>query len=143
MQEIVNDIIFEEKKSIFVLFGNRNVLADVLDYFQRVGAVWLSDEHLVKRMAWPNEDVFYKRAYAKFLTVTDFDRFDLIKPSILKEIVAGETFMVGKFLAREYVFLKRVSSKKLLIFAGEVLPKETVFDTDKALGARMKTIFAP
>jgi len=137
MEKIINSIVYDEK-SIFILYGNNNKLYDIWNYFLQIGAVILDESRILQgrpRYGYSNKDNFYKTAYSKFLVLNDFNNFKMLSPSKLKEIVSGNDFQIGKIFMQESILVEHPSKKKLIIFAGETIPNETIFDTEKDLEA--------
>jgi hypothetical protein len=137
IDEINNSIIYE-KKNIFVLFGNQKIMNDIWDYFQHIGAVELEESRILQGPinCYLDEDDFYKKAYAKFLVVRDFVDFKNLSGKKIKAIVSGDYFNVGQVIWKK-MFIERPPSKKLIIFAGETIPDDTIL-SQGALAARTK-----
>lgn len=140
MEEITKSIVYEKQKSIFVLFGDREKLNDIWDYFQNIGAAELEVFRILQGFinVYLDTDDFYKKAYSKFLIIREFDDFEKLSSEKLKEIVSGEYFQVGKLLYQECVLVDNPSKKKLIIFAGETIPNDTILENQSALETRTK-----
>lgn len=144
MAELVKDsIVYEETKSIFVIFGDSTTLYDIWDYFQHIGAIELDQSSILQRprIGYNTADDFYIKAYANFLVVGDFSNFEILSSHKLKEMVSGEMFMVGKIYMQETIFIKNPSKKKLIIFADKNIPGETILTTQPGLEARTQFFY--
>lgn len=128
-----NSIILDDERSIFVISGDRESSNEIANLFKRIGSANISKEHLRGNPPYANKEEFLKLAYSKFLdtTITTND-FDKLEGSNLKEIVSGDYFHLGETVKDE-LFDAVPSSKKLIIFVGETVPNETIFDREKAL----------
>ena len=137
----MENAITDEKRSIFIIYGNRKKMYEMWKFFKKKNSSVISDKMIVTRnQIRTTKDKAYDLADTEFLMIKNFRRFNALKASSLKEIVAGEKFQFMEIWFDLPVVIENSKPKKLLIFTGKERPIISILDTEKALKARTKFI---
>ena len=137
----MENAIIDEKRSIFIIYGNRKKMYEMWNFFKKKNSSVISDKMIVScKQIRTTKDKAYELADTDFLMIKNFRRFHALKASSLKEIVAGEKFQFMEIWFDLPVVIENSKPKKLLIFAGKERPTISILDTEKALEARTKFI---